>query len=362
MKKHTLAGSICAVLLSALGAPTVAAQTSATATILFTRTLYRAIDGTHGSALYRINPSGEGLALLAPVTYGVDYRGGSWSPSGSAVVYESVASSQSSSQLYVVDRQGGSPHAITTGPGLHTQPAWGPTSGTIAFVTNASGQNCLGSVSADGTNQRIVFCPPRESGMGKNIDLSAPRWTASGTSVLVVAGANEGGLEPSMWYSNVYRVNISTGAAVKLAGQVFTNSDERDLAIAPDDTHGVYSGYPMYAIDFASNTRRPLSTYGSDLMYSPDGTRVAFLKAPFTYPYYTNVYVMDADGSHIHKALTQTDSTVTYPSIADWSFDSTRLLVNQVGDDRLLKIIDLRNHTATTLTKGTADADAWFHP
>ena len=71
MKTNKLAGSICALLLTALGASSAFAQSS-TASILFTRTLYRAVDGTHGSQLYRIKPSGSDLALLMPVTYGTD--------------------------------------------------------------------------------------------------------------------------------------------------------------------------------------------------------------------------------------------------------------------------------------------------
>lgn len=361
MKNHKLAGSICTLLLTALGATSAAAQTSSPVSILFNRTLYRAIDGTHGSALYRVKPSGLNMALLVPVTYGVDLHGDGWSPSGAAALYET----NQPSQLYVVDRQGANARPITTGSGVHTLASWGP-SGLIAYVTSDNGPyvQCLGTVRADGTNQHIVFCPPREAGMARSIYLAKPRWSANGATVLVEAHADEGGLEPDDWYSNVYRVNVSTGAAVKVAGQVFIGVGDGplELAIAPDGKHGVYSGNPMYAVDFTTNTRRALSTYGSDLRYSPDGSRIAFLKAPFVAPYYSNVYVMNADGSHVHKALAETNPNVTYVSIADWSFDSTRLLVNQVGDDRWLQIIDLRSHTAANVTKGTADRDAWFHP
>src|SRR5690349_18558123 len=113
MKNHKLAGSICALLLTALGASSAAAQTS-TSEILFARTVYRAYDNAHGSALYRINTSGTGLAQLVPVTYGNDIVNGSWSPSGAAVAYE-VQQPGLFLQLYVVDRQGGAPHRITTG-------------------------------------------------------------------------------------------------------------------------------------------------------------------------------------------------------------------------------------------------------
>jgi Tol biopolymer transport system component len=361
MKTNKLAGSICALLLTALGATTAAAQTS-TASILFTRTLYRAIDGTQGSQLYRVKPSGQNVAVLAPVTYGYDILTSSWSPGGSSAVYELAQrgpqGEHGDSQLYVVNRQGGSPQAITTGAGAHAQPLWGP-NGIIAFVSG----NCLGTVHADGTQQHTVFCPPKESGEGRSYPLSLFRWTPSGNGVLIEATGDEGGLEPTTWFSTVYRVNVSTGSAVKLSAHVFANSYERTLAIAPDAQHGVYNGNPMQVLDFATDTLTPLPTGGDDPLYSPDGRKIAFLRTETNHaPYWTNVYVIHPDGSHLRLLTNASPDVLTYTGIADWSSDSTRVLVDQIGDDRWLQILDLRDTSARNVTKGTAGKHAWFHP
>ncbi|MGN2254854.1 TolB family protein [Frateuria sp. GZRe12] len=361
MKTNKLAGSICALLLTALSASAAFAQSS-TASILFTRTINRAIDGAHGTQLYRVKPSGQDLAVLVPVTYGADIYGASWSPAGSSVVYEVEAGAQTSpyygSQLYVANRQGSSPRKLTTGDRPHTKPLWGP-NGIIAFVSG----NCLGTVHGDGTQEHIVFCPPRESGQGRSYPLNLFRWTPSGNGVLIEASGDEGGLEPITWFSTVYRVNVSTGYAVKLAAHVFDNSYERDLTIAPDNQHGVYSGNPLQVLDFATNTLTPLPSSGFDPLYSPDGRKVAFLKTETNHsPYYTNVYVVHPDGSHLRVLTNASPDVLTYTAIADWSWDSTRLLVDQVGDDRWLQIIDLRNNTRRNVTNGTADKHAWFHP
>ncbi|HET6804973.1 MAG TPA: hypothetical protein VFH59_05950 [Frateuria sp.] len=366
MKNHKLAGSI-ALLLTALGAASAAAQTT-TASILFTRPFYRSTDGARAMLLDRVKPSGAGVARLAPLLYGVDYRRAGWSPSGAAVVYE--ASQQSSawqhSQLYVVDRQGGPTHRITAGPGTHTFASWGP-NGTVAFITddNQLNHDCLGTVRADGTHQRILFCPPREAGMTtRYMALSAPQWAASGKSVYVTAGTDEGGLEPRLWFSNVYRVNVSTGAAVKLAGQVFegiNTGPEYSLTIAPDGTHGVYDSNPMNALDFAINTLTPLASGGGYLRYSKDGRKIAFARQEGPGIGHLHVYVMRADGSHIHPALVNPDPDADYTPV-DWSFDGTRLLVNKWKGDTWLQIVDLRNNTARTVVRGTADNGAWFHP
>jgi len=366
MKTNKLAGSLCALLLTALGTSSAVAQTS-TASILFARAHYRAIDGAKGDALYRVKPSGTNVALLDPAIYGWGIGDGSWSPSGASAVYVKVKLSSNnptnSSQLYVVDRQGASPRQITTGSYWHDQPLWGPNA-TIAYVTTTDGLvECLGTVRADGTNQHIVFCPPRQSGTSPYLSLSLARWTAGGNSVLVAAGAEQGGLEPEKWYSNVYRVNVSTGAAVQLAAQVFNSDQERQLAIAPDGAHGVYDGSPMYSIDFASNTVTPLPTAGYDPVYSPDGRKVAFLRNETNgSPYYSNVYSIHPDGSHLRMLTSDANPYLTYASVADWSWDSTRVLVNQVGDDRWLHVIDLRDGSARNVTKGTAGKHAWFHP
>ncbi|MGN2244268.1 TolB family protein [Frateuria sp. GZRR33] len=195
MKTNKLASSICAVLLTALGASSAFAQTS-TASILFTRQVFR-FDGALGSQLYRVKPSGQNVVTLAPVTYGFDIHGASWSPGGASVVYElihqAIGSPTYTSQLYVVNRQGGSLHQITTGDALHSQPSWGP-NGVIAFALGS----CLATVRPDGTQQHVVFCPPHESGQHGSILLSLFHWTPSGNGILIEAAGDEGGLEPVM--------------------------------------------------------------------------------------------------------------------------------------------------------------------
>ena len=355
MKNHKLAGSICALLLAAFGASTAAAQTS-TASILVTRPIYR-FDGAHGSQLYRVQPSGQDLTTLVPVTYGVDILNPSWSTGGSSVVFEAGYIGW---QLYVVNRQGGAPRQLTTGDGEHSHPLWGP-NGIIAFVTRKGHGQCLATVRGDGTDQHIVFCPVGVPGESWNIGVKVLRWTASGNGVLLAAQADEGGLEPEKWYSEIYRVNVSTGAAVKLTSQVF-DGGERDLAITPDGKHGVYSGGPMQAIDLTTNTLTPLATDGLHQVYSPDGAKIAFLRYEADIKTW-RIYIMRADGTNVHRAPAQTTNPDVYNnSISDWSPDGTRLLFNQIGNNQWVRMIDLRNKTSRNVTNGVASERAWFHP
>ncbi|MGN2244269.1 TolB family protein [Frateuria sp. GZRR33] len=117
----------------------------------------------------------------------------------------------------------------------------------------------------------------------------------------------------------------------------------------------------MYTLDFVSNTRTPLSTFGGDPMYSPDGSKIAFLRGD-TLGSNARVYLMRADGSNVHPAPAQTNPDVSITAISDWSFDGTRLLFDQVGNNQWVRMIDLRDRTARNVTNGVADKHAWFHP
>ena len=337
--------------------------------ILFSRTNWRAFDSSSDTVLYRVKPSGDNVVPLTPVTYHVDYRGGSWSPSGGSIVYERDPQAASEpSQLFVVDRQGSGTHQITSGPGVHTQASWGP-GATIAFVTSDSGAICLAAVRADGSHQRILFCPPHESGLRDYYVMSTPQWTPSGKSVLVEVGADEANLEPR-WFSRVYRVNVSTGASVKLTEQVFgdpdTGGDPQTLAIAPDGKHGIYNAQAspanaMQLVDFSTGMRTPLAATGESTLYSRDGSQIAFVHYMPTSPYTRELLVMNANGSNPHPVIAAPDPDAYY-TVADWSYDGTRLLVNKVANDRLLQIVNLTTGTATTVTKGTAFKHDWYKP
>lgn len=371
MKRKKMSLSILAVLAAVIAAPGAFAQQASqasTASILFMRTNYRAVDSSHDTVLYRVNPAGGTAVRLTPVTYHVDYRGGSWSPGGGSVVYEQAPqATPNQSQLYVSNRQGGSMRAITSGAYNHQQAAWGR-GGTIAFVTNENGgEQCLSAVRSGGTGQHTVFCPPRTPEGRAAMVMSTPQWTLKCDSVYIEVGNYGPGLDPQ-WISRVYRVNVSTGHAVKLTEQTFgspnTGSDSQTLTISPDGTHGVYGDQqtdmaPMMLVDFLTGTRTTLPA-GTAPRYSRDGHQVAFIRLAAT-THYGRVFVMNADGSNVHPAIAKPGANASY-SIADWSADSSRLLVNKVGNDRLLQIVRLATGGATTVTRGTAYKGAWFQP
>ncbi|SEI38086.1 hypothetical protein [Frateuria terrea] len=363
MKNQKLAGAACAILLVALSAPSAFAQNASSASILFTRTNMRPIDNTSNTVLYRVSPSGGTAVPMTPSTIHVDYRDGSWSPGGISLVYEKAPQATfGQTQLFVVDRQGGLARQITTGTGLHTQPSWGP-GAAITFVTMRNGDACLGAVRADGANQRILFCPPQRTDLRTPGSMSTPQWTADGNHVLIEASAWGKGLE-SDWYSRVWKVNISTGAAEKITEQAFGGAQH--LTIAPDGRHGFYPE-ARTLIDFQTGTRTTIPVEGQRALYSKDGTRIAFVQSvrgsdPTAGLAYGAIFIMGANGNNIHPAITVPDPDALY-AIADWSKDSSKLLVIKLADLHKLQIVNLATGTATNVVEnGVADKGAWYQP
>jgi Tol biopolymer transport system component len=345
--------SFIAFLTVALMAPAGAAQAASTASILFSRT-HAAPDGSSYTSLYRVKPSGQNIVPLTSAQSGINYQPGDWSPSGSAVVYERLRDdSPGRSQLFVVDRQGGSPHRITTGSYRHQQPSWGP-GGIIAYVSDRGNHNlCLSTVHADGQGQRDLFCPDIFDRPTEPMTLSTPRWTPSGNSVVFEAAAYEDDLDGD-WVSHVYRVNVTTGAVVQLTQQHRT--EQSVLAVAPDAKQGIYfnhlASYPMSRVDFATGMQTTLM-YGRSPHYSRDSGKIAFDNDG-------RIFVMNADGSDVHAAIAAPSANAAY-AVADWSWDGTRLLVNKVGDNRRMQIVDLATGATSTVTDGTAAQSGWYH-
>ena len=375
--KRQLSFSILALLAAtaaASSAPTQAPQESPYASILFARANIDPLTGyALQSSLFRINPAGGTVVPLTPAIANPEYDEGRWSPSGSSIVYAHYGPAYP--QLSIVDRQGGSKRRITWGDYPHTQPAWGPL-GSIAFVIdrdtgqgNPYEEGCLSVVAASGGPQHDLFCPPFRSDLRTVLYTSTPQWSADGKSIYVEVGALQAGLDPTFGDSRIYRVNATTGAATKITEQQFW--DLPVVSIAPDGKHAVYAMRGMNdhltLVDLTTGARRTLTAVGADVRYSKDGCQIAFVQrnSVINSQTFGTVFVMNADGSNVHQAISHPDPNATY-AIGDWSPGKSRLLVNKaVNDqvnDQVLQIVNLTTHTATTLTRGSAREGAWYEP
>ncbi|MCX7514755.1 TolB family protein [Frateuria hangzhouensis] len=351
MKRQAILSLLVAIAAAAV-VPAAAAQAASTAAILFSRT-YVAGDGSAYSGLYRVKPSGEHTVPLTFTLPGAEFRAGGWSPDGSHVVYERTAPDRSlESQLFVADRQGAY-RQVTGGSYLHQQPSWGP-GGQIAFVSDRGDHNlCLSLTHADNQDQRDLFCPHILDRPSEPMTLSTPKWNPAGSRLILEAAAWGDSLDGD-WISHVYRVNVATGAAIELTLQHLP--DQTELTVAPGLKAGIYARRyqiaPMYHVDFVTGSLTELGT-GRAPKYSRDGRRIAFDRG-------NQVYVMDADGSDMYAVIADPDPNAGY-SVADWSADGTRLLVNQTGLAPLMQVVDLATGTTRDVGAGSAAYYGWYH-
>lgn len=350
----------CPAILSALvavaaaaAAPLCAAQTASTPLILLSRT-YVAGDGSTYSGLYRVKPSGEQTVPLSIAVPGVTFRPGDWSPDGANMVYERLVADWSrESQLFVTSREGPGDSQITSGSYLHQQPSWGP-DGLIAYISDRGSHNlCLSLAHADRSGQEDLFCPDIADRPSEPMTMSTPTWNPSGRGVIFEAAAWEDSIDGD-WISHVYRVNVTTKAVVQLTQQRLPSQTE--LTVAPGVKQGIYANRyrvsAMYHVDFGTGTLAPYGN-GRSPKYSRDGSMIAFDQG-------NQVYVMNADGSNAHPVIADPDPNAGY-SVADWSWDGTRLLVNKTGQAPLMQIVDLGTGSTRDVGAGSAAYYGWYH-
>ncbi|MFC5435288.1 hypothetical protein ACFPME_01885 [Rhodanobacter umsongensis] len=411
MDQRQLTAPLFVVLLVAFSVGAVAAPASApipesywaNAAILFTHAQFDASGNLQSTALLRANLANGLVTQLTPQIAGTHYRDGRWSPSGQRIVYERASeATRDRSQLYTMDQDGGRMRRITPVLGLHQQAVWGP-GASIAFVDGTT--NCLSVVQADGQRLRTLLCPMFDQ-MRFPPKWSTPHWSKNGKSVF---------LEVSQYYkqglslylrSRVYRVNVATGHVTLLANlgestlDYFSQERMISMQFSPNGTRGLYSqsgggGGRIFLADFATGEQKYIDLRGAGdgasytAKWSHDGRQIAFThitvelnycKGKLDYIAYIGLYVMDADGSHVRLItkepfLPASQDRVVFMTVADWSSDDSRILLNRSDSSRvengeeyvghpLLEVVTLATHTTKILksAKGKAGDGAWFQP
>src|SRR3546814_16210828 len=100
--------------------------------------------------IYRVSASG-GRPQRLTTSPGID-TGGSYSPDGSRIVFESDRSG--GQQLYVMDANGGNQRRISFGGGRYATPVWSPRGDLIAFTT-LGGTFRIGGTARESVRERV---------------------------------------------------------------------------------------------------------------------------------------------------------------------------------------------------------------
>jgi len=228
----------------------------------------------------------------------------SWSPDGTKIAFSSL---QSPPGLYIMNDDGSDQRLVSLNyQGSYINPVWSPDGSRIAveFYTPITGENTVRIIDVNGED---IYAYQTQIGNAKN-----PAWSPDGTGLAYVSGFDGNG--------DIVIRNFETGETLNLTGD--QGFDEIWPAWSPDGTKIAYVSRfvngrsHMLLMDVESGEFRRLTTkagFYAQLSWSGDGTRIAF-QASTLGDYIPNIFVMNADGSGLHRVT----NTKCFENFPDW--------------------------------------------
>lgn len=325
------------------------------------------------NTLTRAGPAGLGILALAASSV-IGARSFDTSQiSNDTIAF--VRSTESTSDILVMDADGGNQIPLTDNPEPNGDMAWSPDGARIAFISGMDDEAELYVMDADGTNmirltdnlvneespewspngQRIAFV--RRSQEMHVIDLESrnevylasisastdPAWSPDGSrfAYAKLTGENK---------EDIYVVNVDSGEEVRL-----TNHDgfDWDPAWSPDGSKMAFRRYPgdIYVIEVDGGEPMKLTTnpdfYKWGPAWSPDGKKIAFTSAENIDDGPFDIYTVDADGG-METNLTGSPSKDLDPA---WSPDGSRIAFESDRDGNPeIYVMDAEGANQTRLT------------
>jgi Tol biopolymer transport system component len=296
---------LAVVGLVGIGGPALAAFPGSNGKIVFDTAF------SHRPQIFTIRADGTGLRQLTHVAKGHAASSPELSPDGTRIVFTVDG------QIWVMNVGGSAQRQLTGQAGFaNQQPSWSPDGRKIVFshcaVPFGFTEFCdLDVMNADGSGLKKL--------LGGNWVNQVPEYSPDGRKIAFAS--NRGGYISAVWVMN------ASGGGVKRLTDPNLEAGNPDWS--PDGTHILFGTNccrprsQVWVMNADGSSPHPLTHMpprgdAPAASYSPDGHKIVLLTNLNQLAHPTlccwDLYVMNADGSHLHLITTQ-DAGVTSP---DW--------------------------------------------